>query len=120
MTLNLRNVNQLQEYIMIKVNEKFDSEQSYYLETVFKKELLIDLIKNKVFKDITLYSMMTRGIISMSDIEVQKMRSLEASGSNDKITNEKNQSFDSNIGNNGANDEAKRRDSGSAKLSDEI
>ena len=31
--------------------------------------MLIDLIKNKVFLDITLYSMMTRGIIFKSDIQ---------------------------------------------------
>ena len=45
------------------INESFDREQVFYLESVYKKELLLELIKKNVFKDITLYSMMNRGVI---------------------------------------------------------
>ncbi len=48
---------------MIMINQSFDSKQVFYLESVFKKELLLELIKKSVFKDITLYSMMNRGVI---------------------------------------------------------
>lgn len=96
MTLNLRNVNQLQEYVMIQTNETYDDGQVSYLESRFSKELLMSLIKKSAFKDITLYSMMTRGMITANDLINDKVNepSIAVSNENSLLTFNKNDQVD--------------------------
>lgn len=67
MSMNLSNINQLQELILIKVAEQFctaKKEKTFYLENVITEQHKQNLVNKGVFRDITLHCMVTRKVLS--------------------------------------------------------
>mmetsp|Transcript_13602 Transcript_13602/g.21277 ORF Transcript_13602/g.21277 Transcript_13602/m.21277 type:complete len:335 (+) Transcript_13602:2952-3956(+) len=81
-SMNLSNINQLQELILIKFTEmtKPDSNSNLYLETKVTEEDKMTLIKAGAFKSITLHFMLTKRVLlvdhfSYLDSKVKEVKS---------------------------------------------
>ena len=61
LTLNLTNVNQLKEFLLMRAAE--DSGVQNHLDFALADSVSIDLIKSKAFRDVTLHSLKSRGVI---------------------------------------------------------
>ena len=75
MSMNLSNINQLQELILIKVSELYCTDRQqrlYYLENKVTRQHIQDLIKNGAFRNITLFCMLSKKVLP-TDIFVNEM-----------------------------------------------
>ena len=61
LTLNLTNVNQLKEFLLMRAAK--DSGVQNHLDFALADSVSIDLIKSKAFRDVTLHSLKSRGVI---------------------------------------------------------
>ena len=67
MSMNLSNINQLQELILIKKSEmqiiNHEKVEQYYMEMEVTEQDKLDMVTNGVFRDITLHCMINRHVI---------------------------------------------------------